>query len=114
MSLSIFKLLAIAAGVFTIVAITSPPPSDQVYRVTFPDGTTSIECPMDSSGSLHGDMYTYYPSGRLQSIVNMCHGTNGTGPKYYDPTPDEPADAQADVNAEEPVDSTTCEPVPQS
>jgi hypothetical protein len=38
---------------------------------------------------MNGDLRTYYPSGRLKGVVNMSHGSLGTGVIYSDERADE-------------------------
>lgn len=85
--------LAFAAGAFTVLALMSPRsplsmgPAD-VHRLYYADGSVETECPLDSQGRLHGEMKRFWPSGRLRSIVDMCHGAKGRGILYEDSEPD--------------------------
>jgi hypothetical protein len=56
----------------------------KMHRVYHDNGNVSVECPLDSAGKFHGEMRTYHPSGRLQSVTDMRHGLMGTGASYRD------------------------------
>lgn len=55
----------------------------ETHRVLYPDGTLQLECPLDSSGQLHGELKMYYPSGRLKSTTDYYRGHIGRGMTYY-------------------------------
>lgn len=82
-------VLAFFAGVLSTLAVTSSPrhPAD-VHRTYHPNGQVDTETPLDAKGLPHGEMKSYWPSGRLRSINHMIHGTLGRGRIYEDNTPD--------------------------
>lgn len=97
MKRAISHFLAFVAGIVTAMALSSgrSPVSlaaPQIHRAYYPTGELMIECPLDSSGQLHGEMKTYYPSGRLKSVNDMVHGSLGRGLLYSDERPDDAAD----------------------
>lgn len=87
-------LLAFAAGVLTTLAVTSGPRTAEIHRTYYPNGEVETETPLDAKGLPHGDLKSYWPSGRLKSINNMNHGTLGRGRIYEDNVPDAADDTE--------------------
>lgn len=80
-------LLAMLAGAFGM-ALFATDPTD-VVRTYYADGQVETETPLDRHGHAHGDRKTFWPSGRLKSVVHMWRGGMGRGVVYLDDEPDE-------------------------
>jgi antitoxin component YwqK of YwqJK toxin-antitoxin module len=81
--------MVLAAGLLVAAGLGIDAGTGKTHRSYHDNGNLSSECPLDSQGRMNGDLRTYYPSGRLKGVVNMSHGSLGTGVIYSDERADE-------------------------
>lgn len=83
--------LCFVAGIIATVIVTAKPGEPPAkYQKFYLSGQLEEECPLDAKGQMHGELRTYYPSGRLRAVADVVHGQMGAGQSYFDPVLDGP------------------------